>query len=105
MSDDDRHLTIVALGCRGALVDQDGLQVILLAVCFTWRPNWGLIRSKIYTEWETEPVTCFDLHHFLHSHKGYVLSDRLELHQRTSTSDVASALNYAWQSVFEGDII
>lgn len=64
---DREQVTVVALACRGALVNENGLQVILLTACILRPAAWGLVGPKVYAQWEAEPVSGLDLHQLLHN--------------------------------------
>lgn len=58
-------LTVMPLACRGALVNEDGVQIIhLLSSCIA--AAWRMERAEIYAEGECELVASLDLDQFLH---------------------------------------
>ena len=62
-----KHITIVTLACRGALVNKNGLQIILLTFCILSIAAWGLIGPQVYAQWKAELVSGLHLHQLLHN--------------------------------------
>ena len=55
----------MALACRGALVNEDGLQVVHLTYCVLLLAVWGLVWPKVYAQRKAELVCSLHLHQLL----------------------------------------
>ena len=66
-----KTITVMTLTGRGALVYEDGLQVIHLQPCIKGCVHWRQVGAQVNAERKTKLVASLDLHQLLHhTHKG-----------------------------------